>query len=177
MPPVVAGLSDPVEIGRGGFGVVYRAHDDRFDREVALKVIRDAGLSDEVVARFARECRSLGSLSGHPNIVAIHDAGQTDAGELYLVMEYLPRGSLGQRIAADGPASAEEAIAWGAALAGALETAHRGGIVHRDVKPENVLFSTFGAAKLVDFGIARMRTAFETRSGSVSAKNSTLPSE
>ncbi|WP_409330410.1 protein kinase domain-containing protein [Trujillonella humicola] len=169
MPPGVAGLGEPVEIGRGGFGVVYRARDERFDRDVALKVIRDAGLSDEVLARFARECRSLGALSGHPNIVSIHDAGQTTDGELYLVMEYLPGGSLGQRVAADGPAEPRDVVAWGAALAGALETAHRSGIVHRDVKPENVLFSTFGAPKLVDFGIARMRTAFETRSGSVSA--------
>jgi hypothetical protein len=169
MPPEVAGLGEPVEIGRGGFGVVYRARDERFDRDVALKVIRDAGLSDEVLARFARECRSLGALSGHPNIVSIHDAGQTADGELYLVMEYLPGGSLGERIAADGPAEPRDVVTWGAALAGALETAHRSGIVHRDVKPENVLFSTFGAPKLVDFGIARMRTAFETRSGSVSA--------
>jgi hypothetical protein len=169
MVPVVAGLSDPVEIGRGGFGIVYRAQEDRFDRVVALKVIRDAGLSDEVVARFARECKSLGSLSGHPNIVSIYDAGQTTDGELYLTMEYLPRGSLTQRIAGEGVATYQEVIAWGAALAGALETAHHGGIIHRDVKPENVLFSTFGAPKLVDFGIARMRTAFETRSGSVSA--------
>lgn len=169
MAPVVAGLSDPVEIGRGGFGIVYRAHEERFDRVVALKVIRDAGLSDEVVARFARECKSLGSLSGHPNIVSIYDAGQTADGELYLTMEYLPRGSLAQRVAGEGIASYQEVIAWGAALAGALETAHHGGIVHRDVKPENVLFSPFGAPKLVDFGIARMRTAFETRSGSVSA--------
>ncbi|MGY1773218.1 protein kinase domain-containing protein [Blastococcus sp. SYSU D00813] len=169
MPPGVAGLGEPVEIGRGGFGVVYRARDERFDRDVALKVIRDAGLSDEVLARFARECRSLGALSGHPNIVSIHDAGQTADGELYLVMEYLPGGSLAERTAADGPAEPRDVVAWGAALAGALETAHRSGIVHRDVKPENVLFSTFGAPKLVDFGIARMRTAFETRSGSVSA--------
>jgi hypothetical protein len=169
MPPEVAGLGEPVEIGRGGFGVVYRARDERFDRDVALKVIRDAGLSDEVLERFARECRSLGALSGHPNIVAIHDAGQTPDGELYLVMEYLPGGSLGERVGAEGPAEPRDVVAWGAALAGALETAHRGGIVHRDVKPENVLFSPFGAPKLVDFGIARMRTAFETRSGSVSA--------
>src|SRR3954452_16220553 len=118
MPPVIAGLSDPAEIGRGGFGIVYRAHDERFDREVALKVIRDPGLSDEVVARFARECKSLGSLSGHPNIVSIHVAGQTDDGELYLVMEYLPRGSLAQRVTGEGTATAEEALAWGTALAG-----------------------------------------------------------
>ena len=132
-------------------------------------MIRETGLSDEVVARFARECRSLGSLSGHPNIVSIYDAGQTGDDELYLVMEFLPRGSLAERVAKSGRRAAPRRAGLGAALAGALETAHRSGIIHRDVKPDNVLFSTFGAPKLVDFGIARMRTAFETRSGQVSA--------
>jgi serine/threonine protein kinase len=105
MSPVVAGLSDPVEIGRGGFGTVYRAREDRFQRAIALKVIRGHGMSDELIARFTRECHALGSLSGHPNIVAVHDTGQTADGELYLTMEYLPGGSLAQQVARTGRVS------------------------------------------------------------------------
>ena len=169
MEPRVEGLSDLVEVGRGGFGTVYRANDERFGRRVAVKVIRDAGLGRHVVARFERECLALGSLSGHPNIVSVYDSGSTDKGDLYLVMEYLSGGSLAQRLAESGPVDAIEVATWGAALAGALETAHRSGIVHRDVKPENALFSEYGTLKLVDFGIARMRSAYETRSGFISA--------
>jgi serine/threonine protein kinase len=104
-----------------------------------------------------------------PNVVAVHDAGQTDNGDLYLTMEFLPRGTLVERIASSGVAAPREVLAWGIALAGALETAHRAGVIHRDVKPANVLFSAMRTPKLVDFGIARMRYAFQTQSGSVTA--------
>lgn len=165
----IDGYTDLIEVGRGGFGIVYRAQDKRFGREVAVKVIRDAGLGKDVLARFERECLALGILSGHPNIVAVYDNGSTAGGEFHLVMEFLGGGSLAQRLAAHGPAAPEDVVVWGVALAGALETAHRSGIVHRDVKPENILFSSYGAPKLVDFGIARMRSAYETRSGFISA--------
>lgn len=169
MPPQIGTLTDLVEIGRGGFGIVYRATDAKFGRSVAVKVIRDAGLQRDVRARFERECLALGHLSGHPNIVAVHDSGSTDDGELYLVMELLDGGSLNQLLTRSGPPDPALVADWGAALAGALETAHRAGIVHRDVKPENVLFSGYEVPKLVDFGIARMRSAYETRTGFVSA--------
>ena len=134
-----------------------------------MKVIRDAGVGRDVVARFERECLALGSLSGHPNIVAVYDQGVTDDGDLYLVMEFLGGGSFADLLATNGAAQPSEVASWGSALAGALETAHRSGIIHRDVKPENVLFSDYGVPKLVDFGIARMRSAYETRAGFVSA--------
>ena len=169
MKPVIDGLTIVAEVGRGGFGTVYRAVDSRFGRDVAVKVIRDSGLGENLVARFERECRALGALSGHPNIVSVHDSGQTSDGDLYLVMEYLAGGSLADRMASQGRADPEEVAFWGTALSGALETAHRSDIVHRDVKPENVLFSEYGVLKLVDFGIARMRSAYETRSGFFSA--------
>ncbi|MGN6608712.1 MAG: protein kinase domain-containing protein [Jatrophihabitans sp.] len=162
-------MTELVEVGRGGFGVVYRAHDQRFGRAVAVKIIRDVGLGRDVVARFERECLALGSLSGHPNIVSVYDSGVSDDGDHYLVMEYLGGGSLADRLSTQGTVAAADVVLWGGALAGALETAHRAGIVHRDVKPENALFSEYGALKLVDFGIARIRTAYETRSGYVTA--------
>lgn len=167
--PSIGSYRDLVMVGRGGFGTVYQATEDRFGRKVAIKVIRDAGVGRDVVARFERECLALGSLSGHPNIVSVHDQGVTDDGDLYLVMEFLAGGSFTQYLATRGRCRPGDAAVWGAALAGALETAHRSGIVHRDVKPENILFSGFGAPKLVDFGIARMRSAYETRTGFVSA--------
>ncbi len=169
MPARIPGLEDLTEVGRGGFGTVFAASDRRFARRVAVKVIHNAGVGRDVMARFERECKALGSLSGHPNIVAVHDQGKAESGELYLVMEFLGGGSFAQRLAARGPVSPAEAAVWGGALAGALETAHRSGIVHRDVKPENILFSDYGVPKLVDFGIARMRSAYETRTGLVSA--------
>ena len=169
MPPRIVGFEDLTEVGRGGFGTVFSATDKRFGRKIAVKVIRDAGVGRDVVARFERECLALGSLSGHPNIVSVYDQGETQDGDLYLVMEFLSGGSFAQRLASRGRVGAAEATVWGAALAGALETAHRSGIVHRDVKPENILFSEYGVPKLVDFGIARMRSAYETRTGFVSA--------
>jgi len=168
--PRIDGLTDLVEVGRGGFGTVFRATEARFGRAVAIKTIRgDSGVGKNIVARFERECLALGSLSGHPNIVAVYDSGTTEDGDRYIVMEYLSGGSLAERIAQRGPATGDEVAEWGAALAGALETAHRAGIIHRDVKPENVMFSEYGTPKLVDFGISRMRSAYETRSGFLSA--------
>lgn len=76
--PSIASYRDLVAVGRGGFGTVYQAVEDRFGRKVAIKVIRDAGVGRDVVARFERECLALGSLSGHPNIVSVHDQGVTD---------------------------------------------------------------------------------------------------
>lgn len=169
MNPRVDGLGELVEIGRGGFGTVYRATDERFGRQVAVKVIRGSSQDDESIARFERECRALGSLSGHPNIVAIHDSGLTDGGDLYLSLELLPGGSLADTVSASGTMDPAEVLSLGVALAGALETAHRVGIVHRDLKPENVLYSALRVPKIVDFGIARMQNAHETRTGSISA--------
>jgi serine/threonine protein kinase len=115
LTPDVPGLRDLVRIGRGGFGTVFRARDERYDRAVAVKVIHELGVSDDVIARFTRECKALGRLSGHPNIVALYDSGQSADDELYLIMEYLPGGSVAQRIQTGGPASTRTVIDWGVA--------------------------------------------------------------
>lgn len=154
IPLGIAGCTDAVEVGRGGFGVVYRARQADYSRWVAVKVLATdwAGPSR---ARFERELRTLGRLSDHPHIVTLHQAGRTAGGNPYLLMAYEEGGSLGDRLRAGTAGDWRAAVAGGIAVAGALETAHRAGILHRDVKPENILISGYGEPKLADFGQAR----------------------
>ncbi len=164
-------VEDATEIGRGGFGVVYKAHQARFDRTVAVKVLEQAQLDEAGRQRFERECKALGALSGHPNVVTIYDSGFTpSAGWPYLVLEYLPDGSLGDRIERDGPFDIDTGTEVIIKIAGALETAHRMGVLHRDMKPENILLGPYDEPKLGDFGIARVQgstmTATSTTWGS-----------
>jgi serine/threonine protein kinase len=163
---VIDGLVDLVELGRGGFGTVYQARQVDLGRAVAVKVLPDVRADTEAYGRFVRECRALGALGGHPNIATVFGCGLTDDGSGYLSLELLPGGSLADRVAA-GASSWESVGAWGVALAGALETAHRAGITHRDIKPENVLFDGLGTPKLLDFGIAGVPGAFRTATGAV----------
>ena len=153
-------------LGAGGMGEVYRARDARLDRTVAVKILA-ANLDEAGRDRFDRERRALGTLSGHPNIVTVHRGGYTPAGQPYLVMEYLDRGSLADHLRSAGAVGWHDALTVGVQLAGALETAHRAGVLHRDIKPGNILLSRLGSAKLCDFGIARLQGAFETRSATV----------
>ncbi|ORA28287.1 protein kinase domain-containing protein [Mycobacterium aquaticum] len=161
-----AGFEDAVEIGRGGFGVVYRCTQPSLDRTVAVKVLT-ADLDEENCARFYREQRAVGRMTGHPNIVYVLEVGTTDNGHPYLVMPYHPRDSLHSRIRGHGPLPLKDVLRLGVKLAGALETAHRLGIVHRDVKPGNVLLTDYGEPALTDFGIAHVSGGFETASGVV----------
>ncbi|MFJ6196694.1 protein kinase [Micromonospora sp. NPDC092111] len=153
----VEGCTDAVEVGRGGFGVVYRAWQPAFSRSVAVKVLA-ADWHGPSRARFERELRVLGRLSDHPHIVTLHQAGRTAAGHPYLLMAYEEGGSLGDRLAGGAAGDWAEAVAGGVLVAGALETAHRAGVLHRDVKPENILVSGYGEPKLADFGQARPRS-------------------
>ncbi|MGW0022966.1 protein kinase domain-containing protein [Rhodococcus sp. NPDC003383] len=157
------GFADPQEIGRGGFGVVYRCRQEDLDRTVAVKVLAST-LEPENLERFLREQRAMGRLSGHPHIVTVLQAGSTPGGQPYLAMHYHPHDSLEARIRRHGPLPWRDVLRIGVKLAGALETAHRSGILHRDVKPANILITEYGEPQLTDFGIARVAGGFRTTS-------------
>ena len=142
-------------LGRGGMADVYRAEDERLGREVALKAVPPEFARDpERVERFEREVRAAARLT-HPNIVTVYEFGQ-GAGQHFYTMALMPGGDLKARIRAHpGGLPPAEARAVAAAMARALDYAHRQGFVHRDVKPENILFGEDGAPQLTDFGIAR----------------------
>ncbi|BBY00194.1 serine/threonine-protein kinase [Mycobacterium seoulense] len=154
------------QIGRGGFGVVYRCAQPELDRMVAVKVLTN-DLDPENLDRFLREQRAMGRLSGHPHIVTVLQVGTTRGGRPFIVMPYHGKGSLWGLVSAHGPLDWREALSIGVKLAGALEAAHRAGILHRDVKPGNVLLTDYGEPQLTDFGLARIAGGFETRSGVV----------
>src|SRR5215208_4271684 len=142
-------------LGSGGMGEVYLARDRVLGRDVALKVLRKqyAG-DDEFAERFKREAMSVASLS-HPHIVQVYDRGETEEGSSYIAMEYVPGGTLKERISREGSLEAADAAGLGAQVAEALGAAHDRGMVHRDIKPQNVLLAARGEAKVADFGIAR----------------------
>jgi serine/threonine-protein kinase/serine/threonine-protein kinase PknK len=148
-------------VGRGGFGVVYRCSEPSLDRFVAIKVL-SSDPEDVDLERFDSEQRAMGRVSGHPNIVPVLHSGLTFTGRPYIVMPYHSRDTLGSWIKAHGPLAVHEALTIGVRLAGALETAHRAGVLHRDIKPPNVLLTAYGEPQLSDFGIARIAGGRET---------------
>lgn len=149
------------ELGRGGMGVVYRAHDELLDRDVAVKVVSSEVLGTEGRERLMHEARAVAKLN-HPNIAAVHDAGQHD-GAAFIVMELVNGKSLHEA----RPESFEAIVSLALQICDALANVHSHGIVHRDLKPENVLVETDGTCKLVDFGIARSMTSRLTAAGEI----------
>ena len=144
-------------IGCGGMGAVYKARQPKLDRLVALKILpREAARDPRFAERFAREARSLASLS-HPNIVALHDFGETDS-LYYFVMEYVAGTNLREALRC-GKFSSGDALEVVPKICDALQYAHEEGIVHRDIKPENILLDQRGRIKIADFGLAKLLTA------------------
>src|SRR5918998_1339050 len=146
-------------LGDGGMARVYLARDGVLGREVALKVLRERFADDEeFVERFRREAKNAASLN-HPGVVQIYDQGHAEDGTYYMAMEHMPGGTLKERIAKGGPLAPAEAAGIASQVADALAVAHQRGIVHRDIKPQNVLLTASGEAKVADFGIARVVSA------------------
>ena len=142
-------------LGSGGMGEVYRAHDARLGRDVAIKVLPESASSDpERLKRFEREARAAAALN-HPSILAVHDVG-THEGSPYIVAELLEGESLRERLQSGG-LSVQKALEVAVPLARALSAAHDKGIVHRDLKPENVFLTADGHVKVLDFGLAKLR--------------------
>jgi serine/threonine protein kinase len=161
-------------VARGGMGSVYRARDEVLARPVAVKILHPHLSQDEgFLARFRREAVAAAGLS-HPSIVAIydtgHDVGEDGADRHYIVMEHCAGGTLTDVLASEGPFAPDRATHVAAAICSALDFAHRAGVVHRDVKPDNVLFSDDGTLKVADFGIAKAAYA----SGDITTTGSIL---
>lgn len=176
-PPSIAGYEDLVEVGRGGFAVVYRARRPSLDQVVALKVLTGSSFDDRARRRFVREGQAMGALSWHPNIVTVYEAGMTAEGQPFLAMEYLEQGSLGDVVERSGPLDPERAVRHGIELAGALQAVHDRGVLHRDVKPANALLDVWGHALLGDFGIAGLTDGGHTATGQLTATLSHAPPE
>src|SRR5271155_6176874 len=141
------------ELGRGGMGVVYRAHDERLLRSVAIKILSDVSRgSAETRSRMLAEARAASSLH-HPGITTIYEVGE-DGDSIFLVME-LVEGRTLRSMLDEGPLDPKRIVEIGAQLVEALDAAHSRGVFHGDIKPENIVVQADGRAKLLDFGVAR----------------------
>src|SRR5213592_627132 len=154
------------KLGSGGMADVYLAEDQELGRRVALKLLDDRHASDEqFVERFRREAQSAAGLN-HPNIVSIYDRGEAE-GSYYIAMEYLDGRTLKELLVRNGPPPIPIAIDYARQILHAIGFAHRNGIVHRDIKPHNVVVGRDGRLKVTDFGIARSGASQMTEVGSI----------
>src|ERR687892_584968 len=154
------------KLGAGGMADVYLAEDQELGRRVAIKILNDRHAADDsFIERFRREAKNAAGLS-HPNIVSIYDRGEAE-GTYYIAMEFLEGRSLKELIVARGPAPVNVAIEYARQILDALRFAPRNGIVHRDIKPHNVIVDAEGRVKVTDFGIARAGATQMTEVGSI----------
>lgn len=151
-PPLLPGLDYVRPLGSGGFADVFLYQQDMPRRQVAVKVLPSGERDPDLLRMFNAEADVLAHLSAHPAIVTVYQAGISADGRPYIVMEYCP-GSVAQRYRIERM-PVDEVMAIAVRLAGALESAHRAGLIHRDIKPSNILITTFGSAVLADFGIS-----------------------
>lgn len=165
-PPLITGLRYKSLLGSGGFAHVYRYEQTGLGRDVAVKVIH--GFDDAARRYFSSEANLMARLSSHPHVVPVYQVGASDDGRPYLVMQLCPSPNLSQRLRA-APLPVATALEIGVQVAGAIETAHRLGILHRDIKPSNILFSEYGRPLLADFGIAQSLEATAATAGQMPA--------
>ncbi|GAA3224827.1 serine/threonine-protein kinase [Nonomuraea helvata] len=144
------------QAGQGGFAVVYRAYQERLDRVVALKVLSVDRVDQRTMRRFQRELQLTGRLTGHPNVVTVFDTGVTRSGKPYIAMDFFENGSLRDKIRKEGPLPVPDVLRAGVKLAGALSAVHEAGVLHGDIKPQNILISRYGELAIADFGVARV---------------------
>ncbi|GAA2894185.1 serine/threonine-protein kinase [Nonomuraea rubra] len=144
------------QAGQGGFAVVYRAYQERLDRVVALKVLSVDRVDQRTMRRFQRELQLTGRLTGHPNVVTVFDTGVTRSGKPYIAMDFFENGSLRDKIRKEGPLPLPDVLRAGVKLAGALAAVHEAGVLHGDIKPQNILISRYGELAIADFGVARV---------------------
>ena len=161
---ILPGYRDLEEIGGGAFATVFRATETETGRPVALKILKLDTVHEHLLETFQREIQALAAVSGHPNIVTLYRPFSTADGRPVLVLE-LCRESLAQRLRDTGPLPAPEVTRVGVKIAGALETAHRNGFLHRDMKPQNLLVTFFGEPALADFGVAALQASAQSTAG------------
>jgi hypothetical protein len=161
---ILPGYQDVVEIGGGAFATVYRAMEIDTGRPVALKILKIDAVHLRLMDTFTQEIQALAKVSDHPNIVTLYRPLATSDGRPVLVLE-LCRESLAQQVRRTGPLSARQVTRVGIKVAGALETAHRRGFLHRDMKPQNILVTQFGEPALTDFGVAALEASAQATAG------------
>jgi serine/threonine protein kinase len=164
----IPGCVEAEFIGRGGYGSVYRCHQPALNRKVAVKIFSLSRAETDDIVAFERECAAIGQLDWCPNIVTVFQAGRNEVGKPYIIMEYAPGQSLADRIKESGGLAESAVRRIGERIASALAVAHGAGILHRDVKPANILVSRTGEPLLADFGIAKLAGGIShTSTGSI----------